>query len=396
MPEDSSSSEAEDINVDEVGRLAIGGQVDLSTRCLEGALHADASATAALLADCAAAFTARVKGAADELSSGSTFWVGSNAKPATTLERLALEIFRYHSQHAQFEVARSGAEWWTQVIDSEDDIGLHWDRDYDLQADQGINLHPYISTVTYLSAPSGGAPTLVLARPSPLLAADSAAGPVPEAHVCSPAEGRHLCFDGKLLHGALAELAGEGGAASRGGKRVTLLVNVWLNHTPWGAEPLPKSAAKRLKAPSSVRIDLEGARAVSAHWLDAPAAGAPAGAAPRRWEFGEKGTELELSLPWPHEAAAALHAHHGFLRVGFATGSGAALAAAPEAKAERPKKSAAKAPAKPKAKAVAATKHAEPAKPAKPAKRGRSAEAGAEASIRGSGSQQRRGRNAGR
>ena len=251
--EESGEEEEQDIEVDEDGRLAIGGKVDLTTRCYDNALAADDEAMSTLLADCSAAFTARAKGAGDELSAGATFWVPADARPTTALERLALEIFAFHSRDAVFDVSKSGAEWWTQTIEPADDIGLHWDRDYDLQADQGLLLHPYLATVTYLSAPPGGASTVVLDRPSPLLATDSAAGPVRSAHACAPAPGRHFCFDGKLLHGALSDLAssltGEAALASAaGGKRVTLLVNVWLNHEPWGAEPLPAGVAKKLKA----------------------------------------------------------------------------------------------------------------------------------------------------
>ena len=38
-------------------------------------------------------------------------------------------------------------------------IGMHWDKDEDLVDQQGINIHPHLSTVTYLS--DAGAPTLV-------------------------------------------------------------------------------------------------------------------------------------------------------------------------------------------------------------------------------------------
>lgn len=92
---------------------------------------------------------------------------------------------------------------------------------------------------------------------------------VPQAVACWPATGRHLCFDGRKLHGAMADLTpppahssgassgraggGSGGSSGRpaGGDapiRITFLVNVWFNHVPWGAEPLPPKVAKRLRA----------------------------------------------------------------------------------------------------------------------------------------------------
>ena len=39
------------------------------------------------------------------------------------------------------------AEWWCQCIGAADEIGLHWDRDYDMQADQGLQLPPPLATV---------------------------------------------------------------------------------------------------------------------------------------------------------------------------------------------------------------------------------------------------------
>jgi hypothetical protein len=39
---------------------------------------------------------------------------------------------------------------WLKVVDHEDDIGWHWDKDYSLES-SGINVHPHVATVTYLS-----------------------------------------------------------------------------------------------------------------------------------------------------------------------------------------------------------------------------------------------------
>ena len=119
----------EELDIDEEGRVVIGGRVDLRTRCFDGALVADAAAQAQLLEDCEAAFTARATGVGEELSAGCTFWVPAGAKPTTALERIARAVFDFHARDAQFDPAKSGAEWWTQVIDSSDEIGLHWDRD---------------------------------------------------------------------------------------------------------------------------------------------------------------------------------------------------------------------------------------------------------------------------
>ena len=61
-----------------------------------------------------------------------------------------------------FDPTRSGAEWWTQVIDSTHDaIGLHWDKDYALEHND-LNVHPHVGTVTYFA--NEGAPTSVRPR----------------------------------------------------------------------------------------------------------------------------------------------------------------------------------------------------------------------------------------
>ena len=349
----SDSSSEDELTLDEQGRCIIGGSVDLSTRCFE---HALPVVSDSLLADAAAAFTARAAGVGEELSAGCTFWVPAvTKKPKTSLEQLALDIFTFHARDAVFEPSKSGAEWWTLVIDESDEVGLHWDRDYDLQADQGLLLHPMVSTVTYLTTPCAAAPTVVLGRPSPLLASESPCGSVPSAAACWPALGRHLAFDGKLLHGALPNLTPSpttptppAPAAAAARKRVTFLVNVWLNHVPWGAEKLPKSIAKQLSvAASGVRMGLGEAVPVPPQ----PVCSTLGDALPplASWTFGEPSAKLTLSMPWPHAAVATLvdasrMATKGmgsappFLSVTFGDGSGAELAPAQTVKSAKKRK----------------------------------------------------------
>ena len=349
----SDSSSEDELTLDEQGRCIIGGSVDLSTRCFE---HALPVVSDSLLADAAAAFTARAAGVGEELSAGCTFWVPAvTKKPKTSLEQLALDIFTFHARDAVFEPSKSGAEWWTLVIDESDVVGLHWDRDYDLQADQGLLLHPMVSTVTYLTTPRAAAPTVVLGRPSPLLASESPCGSVPSAAACWPALGRHLAFDGKLLHGALPNLTPcpttptpPAPAAAAARKRVTFLVNVWLNHVPWGAEKLPKSIAKQLSvAASGVRMGLGEAVPVPPQ----PVCSTLGDALPplASWTFGEPSAKLTLSMPWPHAAVATLvdasrmatkgmRSAPPFLSVTFGDGSGAELAPAQTVKSAKKRK----------------------------------------------------------
>ena len=47
------------------------------------------------------------------------------------------------------------------MIEGDDDIGWHWDKDYGMEA-RGINVHPCLATVTYLS--DLGGPTVILEK----------------------------------------------------------------------------------------------------------------------------------------------------------------------------------------------------------------------------------------
>jgi hypothetical protein len=247
----------------------------------------DDAARRTLLADCDEAFTARAatkrKG---PYSSGETYWLAADAEPRCALERLAKHVFDAHvgdaverfvaneSSVPPFDASRSGAEWWTQVVDMDDEIGVHWDKDYGLEP-SGLNVHPQIGTVTYFS--SFGAPTLMARKPTPMFFSESVAGAFEDLetkykdreHMCFfarraglpafasanaflsfPAFGKHVAFDGRWLHGALPELSRKAEeknpTSSTTTKRVTFLVNVWLNHVPSTATPLPERALRRM------------------------------------------------------------------------------------------------------------------------------------------------------
>ena len=211
-----------ELTVDEDGRTTSGDgegcdedesehpQMDFSTRVWRAIVPDHAIPT--LVRDCTAAYL-KVKAHTRRLGvpyeTNATYWVGAHTKPTSALEKLVLDIFRHHTAGQRFDAQRSGAEWWTQVVESSRDIGFHFDRDYELHHEEGVCVHPHLATVTYLSA-EGGAPTVVLPVASPLMAADVAgacSGPVRSAHACYPQPGWHLAFDGRLLHGAPAALA---------------------------------------------------------------------------------------------------------------------------------------------------------------------------------------------
>ena len=80
-------------------------------------------------------------------------------------------------------------------------------------------------------------------------------------YVSHPVAGKHLAFDGRLLHGALHELAAPGMAAEVDGggseaaeegvaeatTRVTLLVNLWAGRTPAQLSRVPERVAAPLQ-----------------------------------------------------------------------------------------------------------------------------------------------------
>ena len=327
------SEEGEELSIDQdTGRIIAGGTVNYATRVFDNAVRV----SDALLADCKTVFTARETGEEGEYSAGSTFFVRADAAPKTALELLALQIFRFHTRDAVFDPARSGAEWWTQVIETEADIAWHWDRDYDLQDAQGIQIHPHLATVTYVNA--GGAPTVVLARASPLLASASLEGEVGACTACSPRVGRHLSFDGRMLHGApssvleppaTAKLATAKPATAEPAVplRVTFLVNLWLNHAPGGAAPLPAAVRAKLRpaAPATsngeVAFSQREITEVEIAQLDLPARAAAKGGKaaakplkPLRWSFGDPArgatTARALHLAYAHmHQRMSMHVH---------------------------------------------------------------------------------------
>ena len=210
-----------------------------------------------LTKDCEAAHTAknaRGKRRTSGTSSGRTFWVNAESEPRCALEYLARETFRRatreaaaraerdagardEDERARYDPSKSGAEWWTQVIDEGDEIGWHWDKDYALEG-AGVNAHPQLGTVTYFC--DGGTPTVVVNRPTKVNCDYEngdvgVCGDITECVVSWPKWGKQITFDGRFLHGAPSEFAR---GTPQSSKRVTFLVNVWLNHKPITAQPL--------------------------------------------------------------------------------------------------------------------------------------------------------------
>ena len=176
-----------------------------------------------------------------------TFWISANhnGQDLCELERLALDIFQKHAS-TSCEDNLVGAEWWVQVKDlaSENSaVDLHYDKDEHLAEEFGLGSFPLLSTVTYLTENSY--PTLVFPH-----CYDEAEDEHMDGFVVShPRRGKHLMFDGRMLHGAPAcqAMCRSDSDAETKGIRVTFLVNLWQHSKPCGINSLDPSVRDALK-----------------------------------------------------------------------------------------------------------------------------------------------------
>lgn len=216
-----------------------------------------------------------------------TFWLAHDAKPRFALEQLAQAVFQYHTQGVVFDPATSGAEWWVQLRPSpdvtgrytmhgdpteNDGISFHWDKDEDLRLLCGAHVHPHLSTVTYLT--DLGAPTLVADFRVHTMTGEW----LPhndndtKALICWPQTGKHLSFDGRYLHAAPSDLMEPGQFAQqtklpdnatkqerRRRRRVTFLVNVWLNYRPFNVNPFPETMLDKMSQTTTHPVSLSAA-----------------------------------------------------------------------------------------------------------------------------------------
>ncbi|CAK9090795.1 Uncharacterized protein SCF082_LOCUS42812 [Durusdinium trenchii] len=228
-------------------------------------------------------------------------WMSCKAEPQCLAERLAQEIFRFHvGTDSSFDPERSGAEWWAQVRDTgheEEGIQFHWDTDEAAVERHGINVHPHLSTVTYLT--DCGAPTLILDCRNTRKPCETSQvyGEISGGALSWPERWKHIAFDGQLLHGTVP-----GGQGGQGGRRITFLVNIWLNHRPSNCRRLSKALRRRVAAdlaspvsvlsttrPATWRSDGDGVRAASK----------------RTFRFGRQRLLHEVSCKLPSAKAAS-------------------------------------------------------------------------------------------
>jgi len=163
--------------------------------CWDAAVSGPADA---FLADCAA-----LHGALRRSAAYRSFWVGSQDAPRCAAEAFAQGVAAFHGAGDQ-----GGAELWVQLRGDEA-LPFHWDTDQRLREETGAWRHPDVSTVTY--GTGAGAPTVVLPGAydgANVVAVDDTvergrafACGFSRAIAAYPAPGRHVAFDGALLHG---------------------------------------------------------------------------------------------------------------------------------------------------------------------------------------------------
>jgi hypothetical protein len=236
------------IVLDENGRIHVDGAITYEFKSYEKCFNtSDSTLIEHLKSDCKIIFNAKEIEEGDNYSTGSTYFLPAKQHPRCNLEILVKNIFDHYATDINYDVETSGAEWWSQCIDENDDIGFHWDRDYGIEEDHEINIHPHRGTVTYLT--NHGGPTMVLDTSGNFPHHTDVSCSIHKCIVSMPRCGKHISFDGLLLHGAsydiLKEIESDGSEKSDTSSssddinshiRITFLVNIWFNHVPTQSE----------------------------------------------------------------------------------------------------------------------------------------------------------------
>jgi hypothetical protein len=319
-----------ELNIDKNGRIFCEGEIDYKFRCFSNAIRfSNKTSQDDFICDIRNAFNSSDVAEGEKYSQGSTNFICANKTPTCTLERLAMNIFDYHTSGAHFDRSKSGAEWWTLYLENFDDVGFHWDRDYGIEDEFDAQIHPHLGTVTYMSAVGG--PTIVLDVPGHVNQADYAAQQITSCVISKPAVGKHIVFDGLMLHGAPAEIhccsdsssseeesesddenddATEDKTTKIKNPRVTFLVNIWLNHIPIQSNTSLADSllAKLSKDCNTVSMDFSERRQPAELTNSRDMARAT-------WGLSEGDTDyiIEMPLPSTEELEAALQSNEGCL-----------------------------------------------------------------------------------
>ena len=230
-----------------------------------------------------------------------------DSRSMSNLEQLAYSIFQRHIDAYDLRDklgSNGGAEWWVQVKKTEqghdnnsskkEAIDLHYDKDEELAEAFELASFPTLSTVTYLSAnilENGrgetvcASPTLVFPHtyempgegPIGTESEEMEEGVKPTSNPVSPSPqvvmsharvGKHLVFDGRLLHGAPSnkllrqdpDMIGEDENFSsvHNGIRVTFLVNIWLTRRPSKVTILPAGIRQNIMDKRATGVNENG------------------------------------------------------------------------------------------------------------------------------------------
>jgi hypothetical protein len=217
-----------------------------------------------------------------------TFWLDATMDKSSLcdLELLAWSIFQQHIKHYNLQESSAapvyGVEWWVQVkpvsapevgksrleayTNGSEAVDLHYDKDEDLAESFGLGSFPALSTVTYLTTTPAASPPPPPTVIFPHRYDENDQDVIPNMLVSHARRGKHLVFDGRLLHGApshhalrplpldtAAEMTTaikeweDIGATSEQQWRITFLVNVWIGHKPAGVHGMPTEIRDKLQ-----------------------------------------------------------------------------------------------------------------------------------------------------
>ncbi len=191
------------------------------------------------------------------------------------LELFAREVYQHHVQSYTSHLttsnkdinAEGGAEWWVQVKpagSSRAPVNMHYDKDETLAEAFGLGSFPTLSTVTYLTDSQDNVPTIVFPRTYN----DEIDLPIESMLVSHAVRGKHLVFDGRLLHGAPAHQSLLRQSCNRNAEydecqptsslRVTLLVNIWLSGKPACVNVLPVCIRSKIQCIAKMEPTMSG------------------------------------------------------------------------------------------------------------------------------------------
>lgn len=125
-----------------------------------------------------------------------TFWFDLESEPSNVIEEAALVL------KPRLKTRATGVEWWlSRMRTSNVKVDFHRDRDNARFDDDGVEVHPRISSLLYLNACRGGLLAVTREDPNPENQAFA-----PDAHdldFVAPRANRFTWFRGDLTHGVL-------------------------------------------------------------------------------------------------------------------------------------------------------------------------------------------------